>query len=48
MTIDTGASQQTVTLMSVGTSGAGGTGVAITPFLNAAHPSGALVVPQQR
>jgi len=45
ITIDsTGANPETVTMTSVGTSGAGGTGVNFTPALAFAHASGATVV----
>jgi hypothetical protein len=44
LTIDpTGANPETVTITSVGTSGAGGTGVNFTPALAFAHASGATV-----
>ena len=44
LTIDTtGANPETVTLTTVGTSGAGGTGVTFTPALAFAHASGATV-----
>ena len=45
ITIDsTGANPETVTMTTVGTSGAGGTGVSFTPALAFAHASGATVV----
>ena len=45
ITIDsTGANPETVTMTTVGTSGAGGTGVTFTPALAFAHASGATVV----
>jgi len=45
LTIDsTGANPETVTMTSVGTAGAGGTGVSFTPVLAFAHASGATVV----
>ncbi|HEY7017774.1 MAG TPA: hypothetical protein VH297_04845 [Gaiellaceae bacterium] len=45
LTIDsTGANPETVTITTVGTSGAGGTGVSFTPALAFAHASGATVV----
>ena len=45
ITIDsTGANPETVTMTSVGTSGAGGTGVSFTPALAFAHASGVTVV----
>jgi len=45
LTIDsTGASPETVTISTVGTSGAGGTGVSFSPALAFAHASGATVV----
>jgi hypothetical protein len=44
LTIDaTGANPETVTITTVGTSGAGGTGVTFTPALAFAHASGAIV-----
>ena len=45
ITVDsTGANPETVTMTTVGTSGAGGTGVSFTPALAFAHASGATVV----
>jgi hypothetical protein len=45
ITIDsTGANPETVTMTTVGTSGAGGTGVTFSPALAFAHASGAVVV----
>ena len=41
--VDSGASRQAVTVTSVGTSGASGTGVSFTPALAAAHATGAPV-----
>jgi photosystem II stability/assembly factor-like uncharacterized protein len=41
--IDTGASQEQATVASVGTSGAGGTGITLTAPLTQAHASGAAV-----
>ena len=43
ITIDTGAALETVTVQAVGTSGATGTGITVTPALGQAHPSGAPV-----
>jgi hypothetical protein len=43
LTIDSGAAAETVTITTVGTAGATGTGVTITPALASAHASGALV-----
>ena len=43
MTIDTGTGAETVTINAIGTPGPVGTGVAFTPALAAAHPSGATV-----
>jgi hypothetical protein len=43
LTIDTGSSAETVTISTVGTAGATGTGVTFTPALAAAHASGAFV-----
>ena len=43
LTVDTGASAETVTITTVGTSGAGGTGVTFTPALASAHAQGAFV-----
>jgi beta-glucosidase-like glycosyl hydrolase/enterochelin esterase-like enzyme len=46
--IDTGANLETVAITSVGTSGATGTGVDITPTLSLAHASGAAVKDQSQ
>jgi len=43
LTIDTGASLESTTVMTVGTAGVGGTGLTITPALTFAHVNGALV-----
>jgi hypothetical protein len=43
LTIDTGSSAETVTISTVGTAGATGTGVTVTPALASAHASGAFV-----
>jgi hypothetical protein len=43
LTVDTGASAETVTITTVGTAGATGTGVTITPALASAHAAGAFV-----
>ena len=43
LTVDTGASAETVTITTVGTSGAGGTGVTFTPALASAHAQGVFV-----
>src|SRR5206468_2145677 len=40
LTIGTGASAETVTITNVGTTGANGTGLTVTPSLTIAHPSG--------
>jgi hypothetical protein len=43
LTIDVGSAAQTVTITTVGTAGAGGTGVTFTPALTAAHAAGTIV-----
>jgi photosystem II stability/assembly factor-like uncharacterized protein len=43
MTVDTGANAETVQVTTVGTTGAGGTGITFTPALTLAHLSGAAV-----
>lgn len=43
LTVDTGSAAETVTISTVGTSGAGGTGITFTPALAAAHALGAVV-----
>jgi hypothetical protein len=43
LTVDIGASAQTVTITTVGTAGSGGTGVSFTPALVSAHATGAFV-----
>jgi len=43
LTVDQGGAAETVTISTVGTAGAGGTGVTITPALAAAHAQGSTV-----
>lgn len=43
LTIDTGSSAETVTISTVGTAGATGTGVTVSPALASAHASGSFV-----
>jgi hypothetical protein len=43
LTVDTGASAETVTITTVGTAGASGTGITFTPALASAHALGAVV-----
>jgi hypothetical protein len=43
LTVDTGAAAETVTIATVGTAGATGTGVTVTPALASAHAAGAIV-----
>jgi hypothetical protein len=43
ITIDTGSSAETVTISTVGTAGAAGTGVTFTPALTSGHASGSFV-----
>jgi Bacterial alpha-L-rhamnosidase 6 hairpin glycosidase domain/Alpha-L-rhamnosidase N-terminal domain/Bacterial alpha-L-rhamnosidase concanavalin-like domain/Bacterial alpha-L-rhamnosidase C-terminal domain len=48
LTINTGANQETVTITSVGTAGANGTGIGITPALTRAQASGTTVRDQSK
>ncbi len=48
LVIDTDADQETVTITAVGTEGAAGTGVDITPALSLVHATGALVKDQSQ